>query len=159
MRLSPSQSRQLLINKLILNCRKLHTNRLGGHCNKFIIFLGGDAHFHLHIVGRVTRGDSFLLAHVPSHHVAKSQNGTVLRLRTLRLNEANKHQAWLKSRTLKQTNHLVFYTKQHTWVSLVILTKFCTAVCSSLPVIVETTTAYNWAASSLMSSLFVFIIL
>lgn len=44
-----------------------------------------------HFVSRVTRGGHFLLAHVPSHHIAQSQDGTMLSLRTLWLNKINKH--------------------------------------------------------------------
>lgn len=76
----------------------------------------------------------------------------MLSLRTLWLDKINIQQ---RKNNSKYTNFC--FSNWHTWLSLVILIKFFTAACSSLPVMVETTTAYNWDASSLMSSLFVFI--
>lgn len=43
-------------------------------------------------MGGVTARESILLAHVPSHHVAKSQNGTMLSLRILGFKNKGKYE-------------------------------------------------------------------
>lgn len=137
--------------------KQSHTNCFDGHGDKFIIFLGGNVHRLSHVLCRVTWGDSFPPAHVPAHHVAESQDCTVLSLRTLCSSNTNKHLLKVKICIFKIYKGKNQKKKWHTWLSLVILTRFCTAICSSFPVMVEITRAYSWAASSLMSSLFVFI--
>lgn len=59
---------------------QFHTYCFGGHGNKFISW---DIYLVSFVLCRVNRDGKFLLAHVPSHHVAKSQDGTMLSLRTL----------------------------------------------------------------------------
>lgn len=60
-----------------------HTNGLGGHWNELVVLKGRQLQLLPFVLCRVARNDKFLPAHVPSHHVAQSQNGTVLCFRAL----------------------------------------------------------------------------
>lgn len=63
----------------------LHTNSSGGHWKKVAVLLSWDFYWLSLVLCRTTHIDTFFLAHIPSHHVAKSQDGTVLSLRALYL--------------------------------------------------------------------------
>lgn len=68
-----------------------HTNCLGGHGNKLVVLEGGQLQLLPFILCRGARSDKFLPAHVPSHHVAQSQDGAVLRLRALEVTSTKKY--------------------------------------------------------------------
>lgn len=68
-----------------------HTNCLGGHGNKLVVLKGGQLKLLPFVLSRDARSDKFLPAHVPSHHVAQSQDGAVLRLRALKVTSTKKY--------------------------------------------------------------------
>lgn len=55
-----------------------------------VVLKGGQLQLLPFVLCRVTRDDKFLPAHVPSHHVAQSQDGAVLRLWALEVTNAKK---------------------------------------------------------------------
>lgn len=72
-------------------CQYFHTNCFGGHWNELVVLKGGQLQLLPFVLRRVTRNDKFLPAHVPSHHVAQSQDGAMLRLRALEVTCTKKY--------------------------------------------------------------------